>query len=97
VADLVRELEEYGCIVSVHDPLAENSEAQHEYGINLTEWNDLPKDADAVVLAVGHSEYLTKPADELLASLKPGGVVVDVKSALDREAIIDGGHSLWRL
>jgi UDP-N-acetyl-D-galactosamine dehydrogenase len=97
VADVVRELEEYGCVVSVHDPLAGSEEAHYEYGISLTEWNDLPDDADAVVLAVGHSDFLAKSADELLTSLKPGGVVIDVKSALDRKAVADGGHLLWRL
>jgi len=97
VADVVRELKEYGCIVTVHDPLAESTEAQHEYGITLTEWSDLPDDADAIVLAVGHGEYLSKSIDELLVSLKPGGVVVDVKSALNRDEVADAGYSLWRL
>jgi len=97
VADVVSELEEYGCKVSVHDSLAESIEAQHEYNINLTEWGDLPDNVDAVVLAVGHSEYLLKSAGELLASLKPGGVVIDVKSALDRKSVTDAGFSLWRL
>jgi UDP-N-acetyl-D-galactosamine dehydrogenase len=97
VADVVSELEEYGCKVCVHDPLAESEEAHHEYGISLTEWSDLPDDVDAVVLAVGHGEYLTKSVDELLVSLKPGRVVIDVKSALDRKAVITEGYSLWRL
>jgi len=97
VADVVRELEEYGCIVSVHDPLAERVEARHEYGINLTEWDDLPAVADGVVLAVGHDGYLSKSIDDLLASLKSGGVVIDVKSALDRNEVTDAGYTLWRL
>lgn len=97
VADLVCELVEYGCKVSVHDPLAKSHDAQHEYGISLTVWDDLPDDVDAVVLAVGHSAYLTKSVDELLHSLKPGGVVIDVKSVLDRKTVADEGYSLWRL
>jgi len=97
VADVVHELADYGCVVSVHDPIAESAEAEHEYGISLTAWDALPKDADAVVLAVGHREYLAKRIKELLTNLKPGGVVVDVKSALDRKAIADSGYKLWRL
>lgn len=97
VADVVRELEEFGCDVSVHDPLAKHDEAQHEYGITLMDWDNLPTDADAVVLAVGHSDYLAKSSNELLASLKAGGAVIDVKSVLDRKSVIDGGYSLWRL
>ena len=97
VAEVVRELEEYGCVVSVHDPLASNEEARHEYGIQLSKWDDLPEDADAMVLAVGHKQYIDRPIKELLSGLKPGGVVIDVKSALDRQAVVDGGHALWRL
>ncbi len=97
VADVAHELEEYGCNVSVHDPLAESDEAQHEYGIALTQWDDLPIDADAAVLAVGHADYLGKSIDDLLTPLKPGGVVIDVKSALDRKEVAKAGYSLWRL
>jgi len=97
VADVVRELEDFGCDVSVHDPFAKHDEAQHEYGINLTNWDDLPADADAVVLAVGHSDYLAKSPGELLAGLKTGGAVIDVKSVLDRDEIADAGYKLWRL
>src|SRR5471032_1976964 len=35
VADVVRELKEFGCEVSVHDPIAESGEAAHEYGVTL--------------------------------------------------------------
>jgi len=80
-----------------YHPLAESKEAEHEYGISLTEWSDLPDDADAIILAIGHNEYLSKSTDELLVNLKPGGVVVDVKSALDREAVSTAGYSRWRL
>ena len=97
VADLVREIEDYGVNVFVHDPIAEPGEAEHEYGIALTAWDELPKDVDAVVLAVGHGEYLDQPIDGLLSGLKSGGVVVDVKSALDRGEVKAKGFSLWRL
>lgn len=36
VADVVGELREYGCDVSVHDPIASSSEADHEHGIKLS-------------------------------------------------------------
>jgi len=81
----------------VHDPLAKCDEAEHEYGIKLTEWSALTDDADAVVLAVGHDEYLSKSTEELLVKLKPAGVVVDVKSALDRKEVAESGYRLWRL
>jgi len=96
VADLITELREYGCEVSVHDPMAQASEAQHEYGISLCPWDELPP-ADALVAAVSHRAYLERPLAEVLHTLKPGAVFVDIKSAWPAQAIRDAGLRLWRL
>ena len=96
VVDIVRELKEYGMTVHVHDPHGESAEAEHEYGISLTPWDNLPA-ADALVLAVSHKEYLAMPIDNLLSKAVPKGCVIDVKSALDRSAIAAKGFTLWRL
>ncbi|OGS92169.1 MAG: GDP-mannose dehydrogenase [Gallionellales bacterium GWA2_60_18] len=96
VADLVRELQDFGCLVSVHDPEADPQESLREYDIPLTAWNDLPQ-ADALVAAVAHTEYRAMPQDRLLSKLKPGGVFVDVKSSHDATAIEAAGYRLWRL
>ncbi len=97
VADLVRELQSFGCDVAVHDPIAEAPEAMHEYGITLTPWGQLPAQAEAVVAAVSHREYLAMPLADITGRLKPGGVFVDVKSAYDPAAIRAAGCTLWRL
>ena len=97
VADVVHELREFGCEVSVHDPIAVSSEAEHEYGIRLTPWDELPTQADALVAAVSHREYLSQPLAGILGKLKPGGVFSDVKSAYDPAAIAAAGFRLWRL
>ena len=97
VADLVRELQSFGCDVAVHDPIAEAPEAVHEYGINLTAWEQLPAQADAIVAAVSHKQYKAMPLAELTSSLKTGGVFTDVKSAYDPAAIKAAGFKLWRL
>jgi len=97
VADVVRELKEFGCEVSVHDPIAESDEAAHEYAVPLTPWEQLPTKVDAIVAAVSHREYLAMPLGELLGKLRPGGVFVDVKSAYDRAAISTAGYRMWRL
>jgi UDP-N-acetyl-D-glucosamine/UDP-N-acetyl-D-galactosamine dehydrogenase len=96
VADLVRELQDYGCNVAVHDPIAEAPEAQHEYGIELRQWAELPDSADAVVAAVAHRQYLAMPFADVLGKLKTNGLFVDVKSAYDPEAIRNAGRVLWR-
>ena len=97
VADLVKELQDFGCDVSVHDPIAEPPEAEHEYGISLTPWDKLPNDADAIVAAVSHREYMTMPLHDLLGKLKQGGMFADVKSAYDQEAVRGAGYRVWRL
>lgn len=97
VADVVNELREFGCEVSVHDPLAESKEAMHEYGITLTEWSALPDQADAIVAAVSHTEYTSQPVAQLLTKLKQGGVFMDIKSAYQQEVIEAAGYKLWRL
>ena len=69
----------------------------HEYGLTLTDWDDLPQDADAIVAAVTHGAFKARPLAELLARLKPGAVFMDIKSAYDRKAIEAAGMRLWRL
>jgi UDP-N-acetyl-D-galactosamine dehydrogenase len=96
-ADLVKELQDYGCEVYVHDPLAVPEQALHEYGITLSEWGELPQSADAIVAAVSHAEYIEQPVTNLLARLKTGGVFIDIKSAYLPEAILGSGVCLWRL
>ena len=97
VADLVKELQEFGCEVYVHDPLADAEQALHEYGITLREWHQLPQNADAIVAAVSHAKYTTQPVANLLAPLKRCGVFIDIKSAYMPEAITATGAYLWRL
>ena len=96
VADVVHELQDFGCEVTIHDPVADSRDAMHEYGIDLTSWEDLPE-ADAMVVAVSHKEYLALPQTKLLSKLKHGGVFVDVKSAYEPLTIRAAGFRLWRL
>jgi len=96
VVDVVRELRQYGCEVAVHDPIANPEETTHEYGLRLKLWDELPQ-ADAIVAAVAHRQYLAMPLDKILAKLKPGGPFIDVKAVFDATAIRRAGHVLWRL
>jgi UDP-N-acetyl-D-galactosamine dehydrogenase len=96
VIDIVKELEDYGIKVQVHDPLADPDEAEEEYGLGLVPENRL-EPADAVILAVAHQHYLAKEWRGILPLLKNGqGVVMDVKGKLPRERLPDG-VTLWRL
>jgi UDP-N-acetyl-D-galactosamine dehydrogenase len=81
VIDVIRELQDFGCSVDVTDCWADNTEAEHEYGISLVE---APKagDYDALFLAVPHREYAAKSSKELRVYLKDNGVLFDLKGVL---------------
>lgn len=97
VADLIVNLKNFGLKVFIHDPLADPIEARHEYGLELTPWEQLPRNASAVVAAVSHKQYKETPLVDILALLKPNGVFTDVKSAYDAAIIKAAGHAVWRL
>lgn len=96
VIDVIRELDDYGINVQVHDPHADSDEAKQEYGLRLSEF-DAMEPAQAVVLAVPHQEYLEQ-GWKLITDILDGGVgaVLDVKAKLPRDAIPEGIIH-WRL
>ncbi len=97
VPDIIRELQEYGVQVVVHDPLAEREEAVAEYGIHISEWDSL-KNSDGIVLAVAHRAYVDMGSQKLLTLLRSQerGVVVDVKGMLDQSKL-PKSLAYWRL
>ena len=96
VIDVVRELEAYGINVVIHDPIADKEEAHEEYGVNLVDWDKLPK-ANAIVAAVSHKAYQEQGLPALLDKLVDKGVFIDVKSAWDPAEIEKAGKAVWRL
>lgn len=97
VVDILAELTTYGIEPLVHDPLADVAEARHEYGLELTPLEGLAA-VDAVIFAVAHDAYKTfSPADFARLCGSGGGVVIDVKSQLDRAAIEGAGLVYWAL
>ncbi|MEH6588620.1 MAG: nucleotide sugar dehydrogenase [Halioglobus sp.] len=96
VIDVIRELQEYQCRVYVHDPAADPLDAIAEYGIELTAWDALPK-AEAVVLAVPHSEYKDKEVARFADIMVNGATLLDVKSCLSQAECESAGIKLWRL
>jgi UDP-N-acetyl-D-galactosamine dehydrogenase len=96
VPDIVSELEAYGCHVAVHDPLAQAADAQAEYGIALSAWEELAE-AQVLVLAVPHAAYRDSPLSAFSGLLAENGFLVDVKGVLNREAARLAGVELWRL
>jgi UDP-N-acetyl-D-galactosamine dehydrogenase len=96
VIDIVNELKSYGVNVHVHDPLASSQECEHEYGLSLTRWDQLPL-AQAMIAAVSHHAYVELGLEQLALRIVPGGVFVDVKSKYEPDAVARLGLSGWRL
>ncbi len=96
VIDVVRELKSFGVCVFIHDPVADSGECEHEYGVGLTKWADLPK-ANAIVAAVSHKEYAAMGVPRIAERLVRGGVFADVKSFYAPEQVEAAGAKLWRL
>ena len=96
VVDIVRELEDYGLMVQIHDPCADPDEASREYGVEVAA-GDALRAADAVILAVAHSTFVEQGWPGITALLRgPYGIVIDVKGVLDRTSR-PGGIELLRL
>jgi UDP-N-acetyl-D-galactosamine dehydrogenase len=86
VPDIIHELRQFGIEPLVHDSLAQNAHAVHEYGIQLSDWKKLTY-LDALILAVPHQEYLEIPHQKLFAHIRPGGIFMDIKSIFEPEDI----------
>ncbi|KIO46299.1 MULTISPECIES: nucleotide sugar dehydrogenase [Porphyromonadaceae] len=92
VADIIRELRDFGVDVDVVDPHADSEAVQEEYGFKLVE---KPRDNyDAVVVAVSHKEYEMLDETYFKSLTYENALLVDIKGIL-REKI----HSLkyWSL
>jgi UDP-N-acetyl-D-galactosamine dehydrogenase len=94
VPDIVQELREFGLQPLVHDPLAASDAALREYGITLSDLSEFAA-LDAAVLAVPHQAYLGPLRARLIGAVSPGGVFVDVKSALSAAEL--PGLRYWSL
>lgn len=96
VIDVINALEAYGIEIHAHDPLACPKEYEATYGKKLCEWKDLPE-AEAVVLAVPHQEYIEKSIDVLIGLTKSESnrLFFDIKGALPGE--MNQQATVWRL
>lgn len=76
VIDVIKELQEYGCDITVADYWADGDEVKHEYNLELSDDVNYD-DYKAVVLAVAHDKYKALKIDN------DDQVVFDIKSILD--------------
>ena len=97
VVDIVKELQDYGMNVLVHDPLADPEEARHYYGIQLIRRSHIHH-ADAAILAVGHADYAQGGLAVLADMLNPAyRLLLDIKAVFDPGEAERLGICYWRL
>lgn len=81
VPEIMKELREFGIEPMIHDPYADPAEAEHEYGIKLTPWEEM-RSLDGLIVAVAHRAYRDMGQEKLMSLVRHGGVVIDAKSMM---------------
>ncbi len=95
VVDMVRRLTWLGHAVTVHDPLVDSGEAQHEYGLALDK-DALARRYDVVIGAVPHAFYRTMAADGVAGLAAEGGLLADLHGIWN-EAAFPPALDRWTL
>ena len=87
VAELVRQFQDFGATVDVHDDWADPAQTLDEYGLPLLQ--GLPRDGnyDAIVLAVAHDEYRALGIDAVRRMGREGAVLYDIKGVFPRDEV----------
>ena len=100
VEDIIKRLHEYEIKQLVVDPWANKAEALAEYGIELTDMNDV-HDADCVIMAVAHKEFKVlglEGVEKLFRDTDNANkVFLDVKGLYTVEDLEASGMKYWRL
>lgn len=98
VIDIIRELEEFGVDVLVHDPVADKEDVWETYRINLVEKEEL-KGLNGLVLAVKHNEFKENYDFDFLNKVFEGKnkVLVDIKGLLNKNECELNGFVYWSL
>lgn len=87
VIDVIEELQEFSCNVSVYDPWADAAEVKHEYGVDMISEEKLKATQfSAILLAVSHNEFREL---DLKDFTNTDSVIYDIKSFYDKDTIDD--------
>ena len=101
VNDIIRRFKEYDIIPIVTDPWAEPELAKREYDVDLVPFDSI-KDADCIVVAVGHNEFRSMSMMQIKGLFKVDvpdeeKILIDVKSLYRMDELKASGMRYWRL
>jgi len=86
VVDIIAELKNFNCSVDVYDPWVNSEEAFHEYGLEMLT-KPKPNSYDAIVIAVGHQQFVELGAVGVRQLCKEKAVIYDVKYVLPKDSV----------
>lgn len=86
VVDIIKALRSYGLQVDVYDPWIDLPQALQEYSLECMAHAPALGAYDAIVLAVGHHQFLALGEQGIKAFGRSGAVLYDVKSVLPKGA-----------
>ena len=95
VLDLALELQNFGVSVACHDSEI-NYESTNLTNVDIREWKRLPR-SNCLILASPHNSYLKMKHEDLISSLLPGGLIVDLKSKLNSKELDARANPVIRL
>ncbi|WP_300260895.1 nucleotide sugar dehydrogenase [uncultured Cloacibacillus sp.] len=100
VGDVIKQLNTYGINPVVVDPWASKKDAIKEYGVVLTDIDDVTN-ADCVIIAVAHNVFKALSLDNIKRLFKDGPddkkVIIDVKGLYEIEELKNSNMIWWRL
>ena len=96
VITILKQLELYNCNINVSDPYVIPKEAKDQFDIELQNLNEI-KNQDAVIIAVANKKYLKISSSHWKSMLRPGGVIIDVKSIYKQEYFSKMKLKYWAL
>lgn len=100
VVDIITRLNQYDIYPQVYDPWADIEIAKKNYGVDLIPFDEI-KDADCIIVAVGHNEFRSMSMMELKKLFKESfdeeKVLIDVKSLYRIDELKASKMRFWRL
>ena len=100
VFDIIKRFREYGIEPIVIDPWASDADVMGEYGLTLSKFENA-KDADCVLVAVGHEEFKSMSVNHIKSLYKnvpdKEKVLIDVKGLYKIEDLVRSHVTWWRL
>tara|TARA_Y100001970_G_C14258695_1_gene877706 strand:+ start:7449 stop:8738 length:1290 start_codon:yes stop_codon:yes gene_type:complete len=96
VSTIIERLRDFKINLIISDEWAEKSDVQKDFKMEPKDLAEI-EIQDAIIIAVGHKEYIKLNRIDFKRILKPGGVLIDVKSIFSKNTFNNLDIIHWRL